>query len=206
MHECKETEKGTGSLYSDSHCTTLDSHGTFRTVPLPKDQWSPIYPTWTGDWFISSPSLGIKVRCTGLGGGGTFKNIEVVGEQKVEGKEVVFELSGCTVVEPVGCSVPSTLKFEQLNAISEVAGEVDKIKFTPATGETIATIKLSGCAAAGSYKLKGTATARVQAASRPSLEFSSTSSSLTLGANSATLTGLFHWATFSDGVTIGFER
>jgi hypothetical protein len=205
-HECRELS-GTPTLYLDSNCTMKSTEGKFRTVKVALG-WFSIYPTITSSFLISTTvaESELKIQCTGIGGSGSLQNIESGGLQKVEGKELVFELSGCSVSKPAGCSTPATIKTVQLKALSEAVGEVDKINFTPASGTAIATIKIEGCAAEGSYKLTGTLTGLVQAASPPSVEFSATSSALKFGLNAATLTGLFHWATISDSKTIAFER
>jgi hypothetical protein len=206
-HECKETEFGTAIRYADANCSVKSFEGKFRTVEVAAG-WFDVYPTYTGVFGLSSKALGqnLKFECTGVTGGGKLQNIEVGGERKVEGKEFIFELSGCTVLEPAGCKMASGLKTVQLKAISEAVGETDRLKFTPASGETLATIKIEGCAAAGSHQLKGAASGEVQANAK-TIEFSTSSgSSLTFGSQPATVNWLFHLATLSNSETVALER
>ena len=75
----------------------------------------------------------------------------------------VLSFSGISVDEPTGCSVASPIRTNAL--VDEVimnpsGGEATFDKFTPAEGTTFVTIKITGCAAAGSYPLKGSFTGR----------------------------------------------
>jgi hypothetical protein len=67
----------------------------------------------------------------------------------------VLEFSGLTVDKPAGCSVESPIKTKALTG--ELVGGHEKKgkKTTPEEGEVFATIKVSGCAVAGSYNVKG---------------------------------------------------
>ena len=108
-----------------------------------------------------------------------------------------------TVHEPAGCTV-APIQTTGLTGTAQMGNtEATKnsvyTKFAPSSGEVLATIKLTGCAAAGSYQLKGvlymkavnpTSTAAVWQESLTSGEInSSQGGALTLGKEPATLTG-----------------
>jgi hypothetical protein len=152
-----------------------------------------------GELTLTSTVLGspFKLKAKGLSCSGcTISNPGA----KSAGKLVFTEVS---VVEPSGCKVASTLTTnalvdEVIMDPSNVAGPVFD-KFSPAEGTGFITIKVEGCAAAGSYKVNGTATGQspyatgVEKAEQP-LAFGSTQQTtgggaLTLGSNAATLTG-----------------
>lgn len=69
-----------------------------------------------------------------------------------------YEFSELTVDKPAGCTVSSPIKTNAMTGeLVDHSGSSDLFeKFVPEEGETIATIKISGCAIAGSYPLKGT--------------------------------------------------
>jgi hypothetical protein len=69
----------------------------------------------------------------------------------------VLELSGLSIDKPAGCSVESPIKTKALTSeLVDVAGNENRFqKIFPEEGEVLATIKVSGCALAGSYNLKG---------------------------------------------------
>ena len=113
----------------------------------------------------------------------------------------VLSFAGLTVHEPAGCSVASPLKTNAL--VGEVIMDpTDTIatfdKLTPGSGTTLLTLKITGCAAAGSYPLKGSFAGRINntgvAAVKPPIllsgaEQATGGASLTLGVNAATFTG-----------------
>jgi hypothetical protein len=114
--------------------------------------------------------------------------------------------TGVSVVEPAGCTVASELTTNPLTdelIMDPSGGTATFDKFLTdknAEGKEVPfiTIKVSGCAAAGSYPVKGTQVGRtndtgVSAASQP-LTFNATEQktgggTLSLGSETATLTG-----------------
>jgi hypothetical protein len=72
--------------------------------------------------------------------------------------EGVLEFSGLTVDKPSPtCAVESPIKTKQLKSELVDNGSANAYdKFFPAEGEVFATLKISGCAVAGSYNVKGT--------------------------------------------------
>ena len=112
-----------------------------------------------------------------------------------------LSFTGLTVDEPAGCSVASPITTNAL--VDEVimdpsGGEATFDKFTPAEGTTFVNIKITGCAAAGTYPVKGTVTGRSNntgvAAVKQPLTFSAAEQttgggSLIFWSKAATLTG-----------------
>lgn len=95
----------------------------------------------------------------------THTGMEIVEGKLVQNGTTVegtgkLRLTGVTVDEPAGCKTGSTIETTAIRGVvahgnTEATKEKLYIKFTPASGETFATLKLEGCAAAGSYPLKG---------------------------------------------------
>jgi hypothetical protein len=118
-----------------------------------------------------------------------------------------------TIDEPVGCKVSGAVETNPLTGTAQMGnteatkGSVYE-KFAPSSGEVLSTIKLTECAAAGSYQLKGTlylkgtnptGTAAVWQEAVTSGEInSSQGGALTLGKEAATLTGAFETALTSE--------
>ena len=112
-----------------------------------------------------------------------------------------LSFTGLTVDEPAGCSVASPITTNAL--VDEVimdpsGGEATFDKFTPAEGTTFVNIKITNCAAAGTYPVKGTVTGRsnntgVAAIKQPltfnAAEQTTGGGALTLGNKPASLTG-----------------
>ena len=109
-----------------------------------------------------------------------------------------LEFSNLTVHEPAGCTVESPIKTKALTSeLVDHSGSADAYdKFFPEEGEVFATIKVSGCAVAGSYNVKGvvygTAEEWGKALAVQPLTFNPTinatlGGSLTLGSNAAEL-------------------
>lgn len=124
--------------------------------------------------------------------------------------KLVFE--GLTVVEPAGCKTTETIKSTALIGTAQMGNteattENVYVRIAPASGEVIATIPLSGCAAAGSYQVKGvdyikavnptgTAAEWQEAVSSGAIN-SSQGGALTLGKEAATLEGTIQVALLS---------
>ena len=69
----------------------------------------------------------------------------------------VLEFSGLTVHEPAGCTVEAPIKTKALTGelVDHSGSSLAYAKFVPEEGEVFTTLKISGCAIAGSYNLKG---------------------------------------------------
>ncbi len=114
------------------------------------------------------------------------------------GAEASFELTGCAVSTPSGCTVTTPLKLAtHVDPLIRPGGSVYE-RFTPASGTSYATMKISGCAAAASYPLKGALVARPDRSKGPQVnqarEFSAaiseaTEGSFLVGNAPATLSG-----------------
>jgi hypothetical protein len=147
--------------------------------------------TATTAFTLESKVLGSSfgMSCTGLSATGS---IRVGGTASEE-----LGLTGCTVSKPSGCAVPSSISFpvkSELVYKSEALYE----KFVPSEGTIFVTLKITGCAAAGSYQLKGGFGAAVeqfgvQKTEQPltvtAAATTATGSSLTLGKEAAVLQG-----------------
>jgi hypothetical protein len=152
---------------------------------------------------LTAAALGFKLTATG---------IECVGctiDNTVEGGHSAGKLkfTGVTVDEPAGCVVAGTLETSALTDVVQmgVAGHetetFDKFFTDPVEGVTppFITIKVTECAAAGSYKVSGTVTGHsanatgVESATQ-TLRFSETDQAngggaLTMGGKTAQLMG-----------------
>lgn len=125
--------------------------------------------------FSNGQTETFKIKEIGMGTivtkilGSPFKKTHT-GLELIEGKLVQngttvegtgkIRLTGVTIDEPAGCKTTSTIESTQIRGVVQHGNtEATKaglyIKFTPASGEVFATIKLTECAAAGSYQLKG---------------------------------------------------
>jgi hypothetical protein len=121
-------------------------------------------------------------------------------EGNVAKDEETLTFSGLTVDEPAGCSVesPITTKRVTSTVITHTGNNHVFTTFKPEEGEVFATIKVSGCAIAGSYNVKGEVGAEgdewgVETVDQP-LKFSNAIQttlglSLLLGTSAAELTG-----------------
>jgi hypothetical protein len=69
----------------------------------------------------------------------------------------ILVFSGLSVDEPVGCGVESPIETKALTSeLVEHSGSTRAYdKFFPEEGEVFATVKVTGCAVAGSYNVKG---------------------------------------------------
>jgi hypothetical protein len=140
----------------------------------------------------------------------------------------ILTFSGLTVDEPAGCAVESPIKTKPLTTElvthkfkDENGTETTSLKaydkFFPEEGEVFATIKVTGCAVAGSYNVKGVVYGEaeewgVEKVNQP-LNFSpainaTLGGSLTLGSNAAELTasGTNHLIGALAGSAFGAEK
>jgi hypothetical protein len=146
--------------------------GTLKTVPVRAKNssgtvWSTVRSvicSAVGNIHIKGHVIGapFDVQITGLGcNEASLENTTVEGVAMVEGIEKL-KFTGATVVEPAGCAISeSTITTNALKLKidhhykNEVTTKNPWSTRRPVSGETIATIKVTGCAAEGSYPLKG---------------------------------------------------
>jgi hypothetical protein len=162
--------------------------GSSETVTCAKTGTEPIT--------LASTVAGAAVKLTATGVECVESKITQNGTMAEDSGKLRF--TGVTVDEPAGCSTVATLTTEALKTHLEMDGTTTYDKFEPAAGETekFVTIKLTKCAAEGSYPVKGYVRGRSNttgtAAVNQPLTFDSSSnavSALTLGGNAATITG-----------------
>lgn len=117
-----------------------------------------------------------------------------------------LQLTGLSIVSPAGCTTASSITTNPLAGsviMHPSGGTVTFMKLTAASGITIFQLKISGCAAAGTYNLTGTLTCQnanptgVQATVQsmtcgPSAQTTG-GAAITLGPNVATLPGAIDW-------------
>jgi hypothetical protein len=155
----------------------------------------------TANFVLKGTVLGAETELTATGlecPGATISNT-VVGTENmaIDGGKLTF--TGVKVAKPAGCSVEEKLTTESLKTNLEmdtsVAGRTFD-KFEP-TGEKFISIKITGCAIAGTYPVKGSTYGRAVnttgtlATNQPLVFDSETNgfSSLTLAGKPATITG-----------------
>ena len=127
---------------------------------------------------------------------------EVVSSENMAVDAGKLEFTGVKVVEPAGCTVAETLTTEALKTrLYMDSTTTTKVfdRFEPAAGETgkFISIKISGCAIAGTYPVKGFTYGEAEnatgvLASNQPLAFNAATnevSTLTLGGNPAKITG-----------------
>jgi len=124
---------------------------------------------------------------------------------KQEGENAIatgtLKFSGLTVVKPEGCKTTETITTKALTAKTYMEGTTVYTRFEPTAGptETFASIPLNGCAAEGSYPVKGTVfgqasnvtgvEAKSQALAFSAAINSTAGGSLLLAGNAASITG-----------------
>lgn len=209
MHECVNTGgNGTGThgtRWSDSFCTFPPSpSGNWETTKITTLNNS-FKPHITANFTLSSTVAGVKfkISCTTLEGMGEGENAK----EGAVGSNIVWELGSCSVLEPSGkgCAVSSPITT---NKLKFETGETT-VKYMPASGETIATITISGCSVGalnGAKELKGSMVASVQEEVPGSQEFTATSgSSLKFAGQTATLLETIDTQT-TNGQLVVFEK
>jgi hypothetical protein len=126
------------------------------------------------------------------------------GATGVAGATGKLKFTGVTVMLPVGCVSATSIETTALTAVAAMGNTVATensvyVKFTPTSGTVFATIKLTECAAAGSYQVKGNLYAKAvnatgvlgkaQRIDSSGAINESQGGALTLGTNVATLEG-----------------
>ena len=157
--------------------------------------------------------LGKTLKFTANTLAGESVTIKQSGSEALDSGKLIF--SGLTVVEPSGCGV-ETITTEPLSSKLEAktgltSGLADHL--FPTSGETFAKIKVTTCAIAGTYPLKGTLYAETNAlgvlAVNQPLKFSpaintAAGGKLLLGTEEMTLTGV-GINTLTSGLSWGAE-
>lgn len=205
--ECKipeGEEEFTSQHFNDPNCKEkTGAEGKYHTTFVPEH--AVLKMTQTSIVVVEFEPIGVstEISCETLTGSATASNWTEEEKAGYKG-EAKFQLSGCKVNKPAGCtvkpieSVPLSLSSEDLEK------EVLRVLYAPIEGSKIATITLSGCAISGSYALEGKL--RSQAPNIESEEFSASSGSeLTVSKKPAMITGVIHEATAANGKTIVHE-
>jgi hypothetical protein len=138
---------------STSQAATWEYLGTRFYVGLSE----PVSVSLTGPLIATSKVLGSPFKLTGTGVEGVETKAVQGTTAETSGK---LKFTGLTVDEPAGCKTPGTLETTALHGVAQMGNTAETsesvyLKLAPASGEVLATIKLTECAAAGSYQLKG---------------------------------------------------
>lgn len=208
---CLGVNPGDGT-FSDNHCETSFMGGSFRTDEVPVGTSTTLEETNTGNSIFGGTLSGIKfeVSCEGFAGTSVETNVKTEkGVMQVEGKEIVFQYSTCTVLKPAGkgCVISEPIKTKTLVAISEESGGT-KFKYSPASGTEIGSLTLSGCSVSAlnnTFPMTGTITALVNGSKPATLEFTSTSSALKIAGQAGTYFGTVHRKMAGTTNTVAFE-
>ena len=180
-----KTESGSAKVIAEEGVKCRQTEKAEPFVLKSKVLGSPVELTATG---ISCS--GMKVKTTGSG------------ESSMAIAEGQLTFEGISVMHPESCKTPATNTTNTVVADLQMNSAVPTksfLKLSAKSGETIATVKLEGCGAAGSYPLKGTlvADATEKTGEHQVLqefagnETTHAMSSLKLGSEAATLTGVF---------------
>ncbi|HET7444456.1 MAG TPA: hypothetical protein VFJ57_07340 [Solirubrobacterales bacterium] len=145
-----------GSGFSDAHCTTAGSPGTFSHVNIPNGEATAITggneKTASNTTAASVAKLkgalsGVEteVQCTTVGGSGELTNTAT----SVSGSGTI-EYTGCTVTKPAGkgCVVKGGAVTTEKLAATTVGQAANNVKFTPAGETNFAVIPIEGCSIA----------------------------------------------------------
>jgi hypothetical protein len=175
-----------------------------------------------GHWVVSGAKLsGSKtVTCAKATGSGNFKMVwKVLGtpaEFEASGLECLestisspgefavgsgkLRFTGVTITNPVGCRTTSTISTGAISSQTYMEGTKVYVRFVPTSGTTFVNVPISGCAAAGSYPIKGSEFGLSPnltgvESEHQKLEFSgaintTAGGALSLGTDSATLAGV----------------
>jgi hypothetical protein len=194
-HCIKGVGTGTGP-FSTNACREKSPGGEWEWARFETTGWVPREIELAE---LSSVISGVKfkVSCSSLEGGGTTT---ALAEEEVTGTGIVLTYTGCTVSEPAekGCQVKAggekngRLKTKTLKSVTtRPESEIYKSKYVPASGSTLVSVEVNGCASEtlnGTKELTGGAVS-VSSDGRKQ-EFTATSGSeLKLGGQAATLRG-----------------
>jgi hypothetical protein len=205
LYVCEEVSKGTGK-FTDAHCESAGG-GDFATVAAKEGEAKEVTPTGTTEFVIKTVIAGIAVEahCEEWTGGGKATNELVGGVMQNVGTRLNLEAAKCIMTKPAGqeCVLKGG-KFvvPSATSLTETVGEVSKVKFMP-PGKIFTEVIIEKCKTAGlngTFPVEGTASGIINNANPAKLEFTSTSSALTLGTRPLTLVGTAH------GVLTGTEK
>jgi len=177
--------------FTDSACTKMGVEGEYAWTKLT----SPTGFTMSGlTGFALTLPIGtsMTISCSSLSAGGSVENhAGSAGTASVS--EPKFTLGGCSVTSPTGsgCEVSSSLQMVSLTGeITEVGGQT-AVKFSAKEGGSLIVFGVYGCkstALNGEKTINGSLSGIWNGAAR-ALEFTSSSSSITLGGISGTFVG-----------------
>jgi hypothetical protein len=154
----------------------------------------------TGNFDFTTKVLGttLTVTATSVTCSGTCTIDQAGTVELIEGN---LSFGGMTIDTPSGCKIPSSITTNALTGeliMDPSGGTATFVKFRPTSGETIFSMTISECAAAGTYPLKGTFAGRmnntgVSATSQPftfnAAEQTTGGGALKVGVEAATMTG-----------------
>ncbi|HXF32349.1 MAG TPA: hypothetical protein VN522_12585 [Solirubrobacterales bacterium] len=197
-HECTMQAPGepTNVFYLSSPCTgEPDMSGNWHRLKTKGVVHPQIFASSAQQFTGTILGTPAAFECSTLGSSsGSVENFEEGGASKIKGS-MVFKYTGCSISKPSGCKIngeangSAKLTTETLNTLATTTGGASSVKFSP-SGEKLFTLKLTGCAAEGSFKATGSVTGAVPGTDESLVEFTSTSgSALTLAGNPATYTG-----------------
>jgi hypothetical protein len=138
---------------STSNAATWEYLGTRFYIGLSE----PVSVSVTGPYIFTSKVLGSPFKLTGTGVEGVEAKVVQGSTAETSGK---LKLTGITIDEPAGCKLSGSIETTSLHGVAQMGNTAATsnnvyLKLAPSAGEVLATIKLTECAAAGSYQLKG---------------------------------------------------
>lgn len=209
QYVCEE-KAGQGS-FNNSNCDVSEAGGKFHTVKTTEPIETVTTPTSVLKLSTTFMGINIAVQCNGLSGAGIGTNEVVEGANEAIGREINWKLSECAVTKPekLGCKVNGgAIATNALKSTTYMISEtVTGVKYTPATGTTIASMVLEGCTLSGTYKLEGGIVGVVNNSKRAELQSTVASSKeggLTIGGNSVVIEG--SWHTNQLGHMVAYEE
>jgi hypothetical protein len=210
LYVCEEVAKGTGK-FTDSHCEKA-GEGNFATVAAKEGEAKEVTPTQTTEFVVKVTIAGIltESHCEEWTGTGKATNELVGGVMQNVGTGLSLEAAKCVLTKPAGqeCVLKGgKFVIPSATSLTETVGEVSKVKFTP-TGKNFTEVIIEKCKTAGlngTYPVEGTASGIINAANPAKLEFTSTSSALTLGGRPVTFTGTAHGVLKGTEQTVALE-
>lgn len=185
-------------LYDDALCRNLlPATHLYNKVDILSTQKLTIETTKKFE--LEGTVLGVKVliSCSKEKDTGTAWNPEPFTTKPGEG-EATLNFESCSVSEPKGCTISGGKIVTKVHGIMEEREKFGPgVKITPASGETFAKIPVGAECPVGETLTVNGSTFGITNNPSSSLEFTNASSSLTMGAKTASLRGK---TTFSDAV------
>jgi hypothetical protein len=99
---------------------------------------------------FNNGGIRLEISCTAMGGSGTIENPSGGANGKLRGAVLTF--SGCSVVEPAGCTVPTTIATNALQGEATLYEGRPATRFEPESGTTLFTFTVGGTQCAGIIK------------------------------------------------------